>query len=139
MLRVSLDGGYDGSKRLAEMAADGVSAEVLYPSRTAGLYALQDPALQQAAFTVYNEWIREYIGSNTDRLVGIPSISVYDIKQAVKDLEYWHSAGLRGGPQIWAAPPVHLPFSSPHYEPLWEAAEALGVPVNLHVNSGPTH
>ncbi len=138
-LRGSLDGGYLGSKRIAEMAQDSVSAEVLYPSRTAGLYALTDPALQEAAFRVYNEWIRDYIGDNTDRLVGIPSISVYNIDNAVKELERAHAHGLRGGPQIWAAPPVDLPFSSPHYEPLWEAAEALGVPVNLHVNTGPTH
>jgi predicted TIM-barrel fold metal-dependent hydrolase len=138
-LRGSLDGGYDGKKRLAEAAQDGVSYEVLYPSRTAGLYALQDAELQEAAFRVYNDWIREYIGSNDERLIGIPSISVYNIKNAVKELERAHADGLRGGPQIWAAPPTDLPFSSSHYEPLWEAAEALGVPINLHVNSGPTH
>lgn len=132
-------GGTDGKERISEMAADGVSGEVLYPSYTASLYGQKDPALQEASFRVYNEWIREYIGPNTDRLVGIPSISVYNIDNAVKELERSHAAGLRGGPQIWGAPPPELPFSSPHYEPLWEAAAALGVPVNLHVNSGPSH
>lgn len=135
----NLKGGTDGRQRLQEMAQDGVSAEVLYPSRAASLYALKDPAQQETSFRIYNEWIREYIGDNTDRLVGIPSISVYNIDNAVKELRRSHAEGLTGGAQIWQAPPKELPFSSPHYEPLWNAAEDLGVPINLHVNSGPAH
>src|SRR5262245_42466545 len=53
-------GGWDPSARLEEMAVDGVSGEVLYPSLAMNLYGITDPTLQEACFAVYNDWIIEY-------------------------------------------------------------------------------
>jgi predicted TIM-barrel fold metal-dependent hydrolase len=129
-------GGRDRYERVNEMAADGLSAEVLYPSWANRCFALEDPALQEACFQVYNDWIIDYCEPNMDRLVGIPCISVYNIDNAIKELERCTQAGLKGA-LLWQAPPIDLPFSSNHYEPFWQAAEALGAPINFHVNSGP--
>ncbi len=48
-------GGWDPHERVKEMAADGVSGEVLYPSFAMNLFGLQDAALQEACFRVYND------------------------------------------------------------------------------------
>src|SRR5438105_9204214 len=43
-------GGWDSSKRVEEMAMDGVSAEVLFPTVTLGQFAMEDAELQEACF-----------------------------------------------------------------------------------------
>ena len=43
-------GGWDPHERVKEMAVDGVSGEVLYPSFAMNLFGLQDAALQEACF-----------------------------------------------------------------------------------------
>src|SRR5262245_5843110 len=53
-------GGWDPKERIKEMAADGVSGEVLYPSFPLDQYSITDPPLQEACFKVYNDWILDY-------------------------------------------------------------------------------
>src|SRR6266508_2030285 len=67
-------GGYDPNERLKEMATDGVSAEVLYPTLGLRLFGLDDAELQEACFRAYNDWIIEYCSVAPDRLVGVGCI-----------------------------------------------------------------
>src|SRR5687767_8421019 len=48
-------GGADPNARLEEMAVDGVSAEVLYPTYCLRLFGLEDARLQEACFRTYND------------------------------------------------------------------------------------
>lgn len=128
-------GGQDPYQRVKEMAQDGVSAEVLYPTLGLSLFGLDDAALQEECFRVYNDWLIEYCKPNLDRLVGIPCIPIYDAQKAVKELERCHAAGLQGA-LIWQAPHPDLPFTSDHYKPFWEAAQALDAPISLHILTG---
>jgi predicted TIM-barrel fold metal-dependent hydrolase len=128
-------GGTDPHERLKEMSQDGVSAEVLYPTRAMRHFGLEDPELQEACLKVYNDWIIEYCQIAGDRLVGIPCISVYNIPNAIKELERCHDAGLRGA-MIWQAPHPDLRLYSEHYNPFWEACQRLQAPVNLHILTG---
>src|SRR5207247_4482903 len=47
-------GGWNPLERLKEMALDGVSAEVLYPTLGLRLFGMDDPELQEACFRAYN-------------------------------------------------------------------------------------
>jgi predicted TIM-barrel fold metal-dependent hydrolase len=131
----SQPGGSDPGERIKEMATDGVSAEVLYPTHLLGHFGMDDAKLQQACFRAYNDWLIDYIGTAPDRLVGIAAISVYDIDVAVAELERCAKAGMKGS-IIWQAPHPDLPFRSEHYERFWSASEDLGLPVSLHILTG---
>ncbi|HLI28768.1 MAG TPA: amidohydrolase family protein [Chloroflexota bacterium] len=128
-------GGTDPSKRLEEMAQDGLSAEVLYPTLGLGQFGMDDARLQEACFRVYNDWLIEYCQVAPDRLIGLPNIACYDIDWAVKELERCVNAGLRGL-TIWQHPHPDLPFYSDHYHKLWDAAQALDQPISLHILTG---
>ena len=128
-------GGWDPKARLQEMAVDGVSAEVLYPTLGLRLFALEDAELQEACFKISNEWLIEYCKVAPERLVGIPMISLYNIKNAIKELERCKKAGLVGC-LIWQVPPQNLSFTSDYYDPFWEAAQDFNMPVNLHILTG---
>ena len=128
-------GGWDPHVRLGEMATDGVSAEVLFPSLALRLFAMRDADLQRACFRVYNDWLAEYCSVATDRLIGIALLSAYDIDAAVAEAKRCRELGMRGV-MLWQAPPEGLELNSPHYDPLWAAIADLGMPLSLHILSG---
>ena len=117
------------------MAADGVSAEFLYPTLGLRLFGIEDPETQEAAFRIGNDYMAEYCSAAPDRIWGIPMISCYNIPNAIKELERCKAMGLKGA-LIWQVPPEHLRFTTDHYEDLWAAAEDMDMPVNLHILSG---
>ena len=128
-------GAQDGNKRVSEMAADGVSAEVLYPTHGLKCLSLDNHELEAACCRVYNDWLIDYCSAAPERLIGIAMLSMYDIDGAVKELERCRKAGMRGS-VIWQVPPPDLPFSSSHYDKFWAASQDLEMPVNLHILSG---
>ena len=131
----SQPGGSDPSKRLDEMSTDGVSAEVLYPTHMLGVFGMDDARLQEACFRAYNDWLAEYISVHPERLVGVGAIPMYDIDNAVKELERCKKAGMKGS-IIWQAPHPDLPFRSSHYDKFWAASQDLDMPISLHILTG---
>jgi predicted TIM-barrel fold metal-dependent hydrolase len=128
-------GGYDPRARIGEMETDGVSAEVLYPTLGLRLFAMEHAEAQEACFQIANDWMIDYCKVTPGRLIGIPMISLYSIKNAIKELERCQKAGMVGC-LIWQVPPEHLSFRTDYYDPFWEAASELNMPVNLHILTG---
>ena len=77
----------------------------------------------------------EYCKVAPGRLFGIPNISMYNIPNAIKELERCKKNGMVGC-MIWQVPPENLPFTSDYYNPFWEAASDLDMPVNVHILTG---
>src|ERR671932_1107392 len=128
-------GGTDPADRLGVMQRDTVSGEVLFPTYGLTLYALEDAELQEAFFRVYNDLLAEYCAGTPGRLIGLPAISTYDVEHAVQELERAAKLGLRGA-LLWYVPHPDLHYKTDHYERLWAAAQAMDMPVTLHILSG---
>ena len=79
--------------------------------------------------------MREFCSADPKRLYGAPLVSVYDIKAGIKEMQRGHSMGLKGA-MIWQVPDPRLPFTDPHYEPLWAACAEAGAPVICHILTG---
>lgn len=129
------EGGKDPKLRVEEMAVDGVSQEILFPTLGLSLFGITDPELQQASCRVYNEWLAEYCSAAPDRLFGLAAISTFDVDYAVSELTRCHEAGFLGA-LVWEIPPDELSFRTSHYDALWEAAQGLEMPINLHILTG---
>jgi len=127
--------GWDPAERLKDQDVDGVEAEVLYTSLALPMFALPDLELQQACFRVFNDWMAEYCSYSRKRLMGIAAISTDDVGEAIRELERCAKLGLIGA-QVSGAPPEDKPYSHPMYEPFWQAASDLQIPISLHVISG---
>jgi predicted TIM-barrel fold metal-dependent hydrolase len=128
-------GGLDPKLRVVDMDRDGVAAEVIYPTSAMAFYHL-DQAVQEAAFTIYNDWIADYCKASPKRLYAIAQLPTHDIGFAVNELRRCRDMGLIGG-MVWRVPHPDLPFTHPtHYEPLWAAAAEWGMPISLHTLTG---
>jgi len=129
-------GGWDPHERLRDQAYDGISAEVLYPTLGYAAYGVGDPALEEACTRVYNDWMIEFCDVAPERFWGLGLISLWNIENAVQEVERCKRAGLRGA-AIGLCPPEELPYRSGHYDRFWAACEDLDMSVNFHINSGP--
>lgn len=127
--------GWDPVERLKDQEIDGVQAEVLYTTLGMPLFQMDDVDLQQACFEVYNNWLSEFCSHDPKRLYGIALISLEDIGQGVKELERCATNGLRGA-MIWGSPPEDKPYDDALYDPFWQAASDLHMPLSLHVITG---
>ena len=120
--------------RLAEMARDGVVAEVLIGSAQMGVLA--DSQVGTAWAEVTNDWAAETFGEHLDQFaVGI-NLPLSDVHACVKELERAAALGL--GPALLPDVYPGRPFSDAFWEPLWEAAAGLQVPVVCHLSGGRT-
>ena len=132
----ALPGGWDPAERLKDQDIDGVEGEVLHTTLAFRLFWLTDPKLQRACFRVYNDWLSEFCAHSPNRLIGVPLISLYDVNEAVAELQRVQKLGLRGA-MIWLSPPASCPpFTSPIYDPFWAEAEQSGAPIVLHSITG---
>lgn len=123
-----------GEERLRDMDESGIDVAVL---------ALSSPGTQvfgpeqgTSLAIMANDMLAEGIASNPDRFVGLAAFSPLDIGNAEKELERGVSKlGLRGG--ILNSHTLGVYLDDEKYWGLFEAAEALDVPIYLHPNTPP--
>lgn len=123
---------WDPAERLKDQERDGVSAEALYTSMGMLLFGLEDAELRASAFSAFNNWGAEYCSHAPDRLIGLGAVTLENIPAGIKELERIAKKGMRGA-LIWGAPPDDRPYSSKEYDPFWDAASDLNMPLSLHI------
>lgn len=128
-------GAWDPHERLKDLALDGTSAEVIFPTLGHNAWRLDDRELEEACIRVYNDWTIEFCSVAPERFWGLAMISPWDIDKAIQEMERCKKEGLRGV-EIPITTAEEIPYSSEHYEKFWDAAEALKMPVNMHINTG---
>lgn len=123
--------------RAAALAGQGIRTEVLYPQWTMMLYGLQDEELQVAVLRAYNEWLAEFVNSEPGRFVGVGLLPVHDVGAALEGLSHAKSLGL-GGVAIPSAA-KGIPYNDKRMDPFWDAVEASGLPLSIHVGGELVH
>ena len=130
------EGGWEPAPRLKDMAADGVVADVLYPTRAKSAFRLDyEPEISEAAARVYNDWLIEFCSEAPDRLWGQALLPLFNIENAIEEMERCKKAGFVGV-TTWMVPPDGLRFGSEHYDRFWAAAQDMEMPVSMHINNG---
>src|SRR5262249_5144542 len=118
---------------LEDMELDGVDVQVMHPNLSLfGLYS-DDHELSMAHARVYNDYIVERFAPYFSRLAPTAPVPITDIDDAVADLERVAAAGFRAILLPAAAP---KPYSSRDFDPVWATAQASGVHVFMHTQTG---
>ncbi len=139
---------WDSEQRLAELEADGIVAEVLFPNTIPPFFpsgALVTPAPNRdeyehrwAGLQAHNRWLADFCAAAPGRRAGVAQILLNDLDDALAEVEFVAASGLFGGVLLPGVPPNHeiAPLWSDVYEPLWARCEALGLVVNHHSGGG---
>jgi predicted TIM-barrel fold metal-dependent hydrolase len=141
---------WDSERRLTDLEADGIVAEVIFPNTVPPFFpkaslADQPPAANAgdlaarwAGLQAHNRWLAEFCAEAPGRRAGIAQIMLHDLDAAVAEIRWAKDNGLTGGVLLPGAPPgsglPHL-FDPEYYEPLWAVCAELDMPVNHHSGS----
>ena len=123
---------FNPAPRIPDLDEDGIDQTVLYPTTLLGVPALTDHRFAQAVCRAYNEWLAEYCRYAPQRLFGVAVIPHQNIELAFDEIRHARDLGLVG---IFMRPNPSIgerKFDDPVYEPIWRAAEELGLPIGLH-------
>ncbi len=122
--------------RLADMAIDGIHAQVLYPSVTlkgAGTYS-DDRELQLYCVRRYNEWlVQDFCNDTKGRLIAQAIIPTTGISDALAELDWAIDNGHKGA-VISRMPSGKYEFSEED-EPFFARCCAADMPVVIHIGS----
>ena len=134
-------GAYDAKARLEYMDKMGIWAMVMYPNvggfGSQVFLQLGDAELMLTCVKVYNDWQTEWASVDPRRLLPITSTPFWDVTAAVAEVRRCAAMGHRGilftgEPQAFGQPVI----GDPYWNPLWEAAVELGLPISFHIGSG---
>ncbi len=125
-------GGYIPEEHIKDMDIDGVDVSIVYPTVGLLLYSVPDTELLSELCRAYNDWLAEFCKAFPKRLKGIAMINIDDVQAGINELERSHKMGLSGG-MITVYPLEDRRYFLPEYDPLWSAAEDLGMPLGLHI------
>jgi predicted TIM-barrel fold metal-dependent hydrolase len=128
-------GGYEPAARLEEQDADGVDAEILYPTPRVSnqlFWYVEDPEFHLACIRAYNDWLAEYCAHDPERLWGVALIPNVGVDAAVAEFQRALALpGMRGA--MIAQYPHGGDVISREDDALWGALEDAGVPLSIHV------
>ncbi|MFF9506040.1 amidohydrolase family protein [Streptomyces sp. NPDC014724] len=147
LLADTADRNWNSARRVTELEADGIVAEVVFPNTIPPFFpsaALMAPAPSRAEYEqrwaglrAHNRWLADFCAQAPGRRAGVAQILLNDPEEAVREVRRTKEAGLTGGILLPGAPPGSgIPeLYSQVYDPLWAVCAELDVPVNHHGGS----
>jgi predicted TIM-barrel fold metal-dependent hydrolase len=116
--------------RLADMDRDGADASIMYGPTDP--MPIADPELRRLCYQAYNDWLVEFCAADSERLIGVAQLSLEDPVAARDELERVAQRGALRHVNILASradPPIY----DEDWEPFWELAEEVNIPVGFHL------
>jgi predicted TIM-barrel fold metal-dependent hydrolase len=124
--------GFDAHERVKVLDSEGIDISVMYPGLGLKLGGITDPQLAVASCAVYNDWVADWCSAAPDRLKAVGALPMQDPEEAAREAYRIRDRGLVAG---FARPNAYnnRPFHDPSYTPVWEALEATGLALGLHI------
>jgi len=134
-------GGRDPETRIAELAADGVDAEIMFPNKGLAMWATPDAQFSHAMCKAFNEWAWEDYGPYNDRLAPMAAIAPMALDETIKEIQRVAKLGFKGlalpCKPVWGPPDHDAPnYNLKEFEPLWDCVEDVELPITFHVSTG---
>jgi len=127
--------------RIADMDAEGVSKDLLFPQWSFAILSGvseahadapgRNPEYAMAYIRAYNAYLAEVCAQYPDRLYGVGILNFWDPATAEDNIAEIKDLGLRGV-TIPTGPPG-VKYNDEKMEPLWTAIENSGLPLSFHV------
>ncbi len=133
--------GYTPEERLADLAADGADAEILFPNKGLTMWATSDPQFSHAMCRCYNDWAWEVYGPHNDRLAPMACVAPAALDETIAEIQRCADLGFRGlqlpAKPIWGPPDADaLNYNLREFDPLWACITDVDLPVTFHISTG---
>ncbi len=130
------EAGYMPEVRVKFQKEAGVQAEIMNATLMLLIMQGRQRNVVRASAGVFNDWLADFCSHDPQRLLGIAMIPMDDPDWATDELERVVRKGLRGAIIHLIPPEGCAPLRDPIYERFWAAAQALDIPITLHIITG---
>jgi uncharacterized protein len=121
----------DPHVQLADMDADGIDVQVIYPTLLLNLSELKETHLAVAVARAYNDWLAEFCAVDPRRLKGVAMVPLQDVDEAIKEAR--RAVTELGHVGVFMPTNVRdQDIGKRQFWPFYEAVEELGVPLGIH-------
>lgn len=132
-----IPGGGDVDARLADILAEGVQKEILFPQHIMALIRLPDLEVRSWTFRAYNQYLADVCARRPAHFYGVGIPNFWDPALAPASVREALDLGMRAL-MIPVSPGKdpngeEVNYSSLYMDPLWAAAEEAGLPVCFHI------
>jgi predicted TIM-barrel fold metal-dependent hydrolase len=123
--------------RMKDLDAEGVDKEILYPQILGSFFKYPDFEAREWTYRIYNEYLAELQAKVPGRMYGVAVGNYWDPVAAVEWVKEVKRLGLKT--LMFPLTPGTRPdgktiyYSSPEYDPMWEAVQDSGLVVAWHV------
>ncbi len=130
-----------GLERIAEQAADGVDAELVFPNGPVLLmWSSPDAAFVNAQCQAWNDWAWETCGPYKDVCNPAAALATGEVDIAVREVERVAKLGYRVlvlpcKPVFGAHDVNHINYNLPVFDPLWAAIQDHDLAITYHVST----
>ena len=128
---------YKADERLKRLDEYGVDIQILYPNLVGFISAALIPlGLEVSTMIVraYNDFMLEWSSADSRRLIPMAMLPFWDLDSAVAELERCVGLGFKGVLFANKFERLGLPsFVDSHWDPIYAAAQEIGIPINYHV------
>jgi len=135
-------GCYDSQARVDDMNANGVLAQICFPSFPGFVGQLwascKDKEQARVMLQAYNDWhIDEWCGKHPGRFIPLALPALWDIDLMVEEVKRVAAKGcttvnFSENPEKLGRPSLH----SDYWDPFWQVCEDLGMVICIHIGSG---
>ena len=129
---------FDARARLAHMDREGIHAQVIYPNvggfGSQNFLRIDDAALKLACVQAYNDFLAEWTSADPQRLLPVCALPFWDVEQSVAEIRRCAAMGHRS--VLFPSQPQDFrqnPLAETHWDPIWEVAQDLGLPISFHI------
>ena len=139
--RLRYESGRNPEERAAELAIDGVDAEILFPNVGLAMWATRDASFSQMMCEAWNDWAWESYADHNDRLAPLACVSPAATEEAIAEIQRCAALGFKGicmpCKPVFGPPDVDdLNYNLRELEPLWDCIEDVDLPITFHVSTG---
>ena len=132
---------WNAPDRLKRMDEYGIYAQVLYPNvagfGTGHFLGLKDPSLMLQCIQAYNDYQTDWAAADPQRLLPVTALPFWDLEASVAEMKRTRAKGHIG--VIMAQEPEYFGqplLADPYWDPIWQTAQDLAMPINFHIASG---
>ncbi|MDB5968686.1 MAG: amidohydrolase [Hydrocarboniphaga sp.] len=124
--------------RLADMALDGVDAEIVFPSLGLTAFMIENPEAELATAQVYNDWHHGLLKDHREHFVRCGILPVRDVANTVAEMKRLASLGFTAAmlPSLIDAESRLPTYNSEAWDPVFACAQGLGMVMALHTGTG---
>lgn len=141
---------WDDAERMRDMQTEGVAGEVVFPNTVPPFFKTsvlicgnprpEDYRLRLEGIRAHNRWLVDWCAEYPAQRAGIGIVYLNDIDEAIADVKWIASHGLRGGvllPHVTDDCTSYIkPLYAPDYDRFWAVCQDLGVVLNHHGGTG---